>query len=1086
MKKISTLLMLFCAFVGTAWADTYNGVYTLQVDENQIRGYVVAGEGYADYPVLDGITYTGCEGNSVAAIENGKNWYIVTKNEGTSYYFYNVALQKFLVGTGSQINFGNTPYEWSISVNGSYLNIQDVANPGKYLSGGCGRAAADRPVAYDTNNNDGGAKHTLTVVENGTTTFAEAIADAENKIAKHLTPTPEGVTHTSLRLSEGLLATQEDGQYKWTSPKLAVPANVGKIRVTFLKNSNNEKPAGFPCITLAEFYLYDKDGNAVTLTEANFSSNATQGDEGKISALCNGAISKQDGEGDNDWYWHSQWSGTPNPYGYHYLELDVTNVNADLSEYQIGWVTRRAQASPADVVISTGATTAEAAKNANTQMLPQVSTEIAKLYTIKSVRTKKFLAYDETQVKPQQINAVNNNSYWYFTQGTDGKVVMHNVVSGKVLGTNFEMASAGEWYVSPAGYRPGVVFSKTADVTINNCIDDQSGSIGSWSHNAGDEEGTTWLAEEVEIAAVDVPVFSLNSMKIASIGEATTELVVDQWYILNNVGRGNYVSQEGNNWKMRGADQVAAGALAKEKAGYLFKITKNGEYYNIMSGNGKYFQLGYNSATTSATPVNYEIGKIGASTDNFYLLDKDHGYVADGQVTGSSFVGWSTSSPTNAGGNDSYKLLPVELFDLGEIGVLKAELEDALAAAQTQYTSLPKGEGVGKYTVPADIETQFAAIAEFCEGIDENTSIDAINAKKEALEALVASVQLNMPEAGKFYRMHNDNKYITSGVTDGGRIALSEDYNNATTVYYYDGTHLLAFNTGLYFGLNASDWTFEAVGSNDISAIEFVAAANGAVAKYNVKSADRWLHRTDAYVNRCTNNTCGNAHNWTIEEVTWLPIPVNVEAGYTTIYSPVELALSYNRFKAYTVSETSATSAMLVEQEVVPAGVGVVLELQEGAEVVNDCVFLQVKATETTNVTSALLGTYADEYIETDAYVLGYINVAEEGQPEKKEVGFYTAALNVNTDTSNDGTEEEPAVTYEAWLNNGFKAYLPKASGASLVLRFNFGGNTTAIESVVAPAFDANAPIYDLSGRRVMNAVKGGLYIQNGKKFIVR
>jgi hypothetical protein len=52
------------------------------------------------------------------------------------------------------------------------------------------------------------------------------------------------------------------------------------------------------------------------------------------------------------------------------------------------------------------------------------------------------------------------------------------------------------------------------------------------------------------------------------------------------------------------------------------------------------------------------------------------------------------------------------------------------------------------------------------------------------------------------------------------------------------------------------------------------------------------------------------------------------------------------------------------------------------------------------------------------------------------------------------------------------------------VLRFNFGGNTTAIESVVN-GLDANAPIYDLSGRRVKVATKG-IYIQNGKKFMVK
>ena len=115
---------------------------------------------------------------------------------------------------------------------------------------------------------------------------------------------------TSLRISEGLLATQENTQYKWTSAKLTAPTEgeFNKIRVTFLKTSNNEKPAGFPCVAIAEFYLYDKNGNAVTLAAERFSSNATHVGEGSIAELCDGATSKQDGEGDNDWYWHSQWT----------------------------------------------------------------------------------------------------------------------------------------------------------------------------------------------------------------------------------------------------------------------------------------------------------------------------------------------------------------------------------------------------------------------------------------------------------------------------------------------------------------------------------------------------------------------------------------------------------------------------------------------------------------------------------------------------------------------------------------------------------------------------------------------------------
>lgn len=43
------------------------------------------------------------------------------------------------------------------------------------------------------------------------------------------------------------------------------------------------------------------------------------------------------------------------------------------------------------------------------------------------------------------------------------------------------------------------------------------------------------------------------------------------------------------------------------------------------------------------------------------------------------------------------------------------------------------------------------------------------------------------------------------------------------------------------------------------------------------------------------------------------------------------------------------------------------------------------------------------------------------------------------------------------------------------------------IQNVVAgPAFDANAPIYDVVGRQVSAPLKKGIYIQNGRKFIVK
>ena len=79
-------------------------------------------------------------------------------------------------------------------------------------------------------------------------------------------------------------------------------------------------------------------------------------------------------------------------------------------------------------------------------------------------------------------------------------------------------------------------------------------------------------------------------------------------------------------------------------------------------------------------------------------------------------------------------------------------------------------------------------------------------------------------------------------------------------------------------------------------------------------------------------------------------------------------------------------------------------------------------------------------------------------------VGFYAPSYNLETIPAN-------------------KAYLETAQLASKAIAMNFGGNVTGVSQAMVVA-NENAPIYDLSGRRVAKAVKGGVYIQNGKKFV--
>ncbi len=323
---------------------------------------------------------------------------------------------------------------------------------------------------------------------------------------------------------------------------------------------------------------------------------------------------------------------------------------------------------------------------------------------------------------------------------------------------------------------------------------------------------------------------------------------------------------------------------------------------------------------------------------------------------------------------------------------------------------------------------------------------------------LVADYESSIPAEGKYYTFKNGDYYITSGVTND-RIAMSTA-EDATAIYYFDGSHLLAYTTGLYFGLNGNDWTFESVGSNNISEIEFCPAVNGAEGKCNIKSGGRWLHRTDGYVNRCSANTCGDAHNFSFEEVESLPVSIT-SAGYATLYAPVALEIA-DDVKAYTVAIVDGKYASMkeIESGVIPANTGVILKGDEGT-------YDFVITTTTETVDTELAGTVAATYITEDAYVLGIVD---------EEVGLYTATKN----------QQEGA----AWKNNSHKAYLPAPVDANGIASysFNFDWNgTTGVENIESAVNNAeNGKIYDITGRTIKAITAPGIYIVNGKKVVVK
>ncbi|MBR6647776.1 MAG: hypothetical protein IKL29_00125, partial [Bacteroidaceae bacterium] len=103
----------------------------------------------------------------------------------------------------------------------------------------------------------------------------------------------------------------------YKTPEIMLPAAINGVRVTFLANTIGSAAGGglyggYPMIALGELELLDGSGNKVELTEANFTANYTEVNEGfesTVARLCDGVLG---GAGS---YYHSPWGGTaPSEY----------------------------------------------------------------------------------------------------------------------------------------------------------------------------------------------------------------------------------------------------------------------------------------------------------------------------------------------------------------------------------------------------------------------------------------------------------------------------------------------------------------------------------------------------------------------------------------------------------------------------------------------------------------------------------------------------------------------------------------------------------------------------------------------------
>ncbi|MBR6483262.1 MAG: hypothetical protein IKT26_08575, partial [Bacteroidaceae bacterium] len=198
---------------------------------------------------------------------------------------------------------------------------------------------------------------------------------------------------------------------------------------------------------------------------------------------------------------------------------------------------------------------------------------------------------------------------------------------------------------------------------------------------------------------------------------------------------------------------------------------------------------------------------------------------------------------------------------------------------------------------------------------------------------------------------------------------------------------------------------------------------------------------------------------------------IGVGKGIGTFSAPFATLVPEGVTAYYAASKTANGATLAVmEGDAIPANQGVILVGEAGiasAPMIpakTDGTEIAADATIDGNLFCHTAGT--THVLELGDYVLGN-RVKIDGEYFTKGIAFYQGTV---------GT-----------VAGKNKAYIVLGAGSQVkAYALDFGGEVTRISGVEENASDAHLPVYDLSGRRVSQLNKGGVYIRGGKKFIVK
>lgn len=503
-------------------------------------------------------------------------------------------------------------------------------------------------------------------------------------------------------------------------------------------------------------------------------------------------------------------------------------------------------------------------------------------------------------------------------------------------------------------------------------------------------------------------------------------------------------------------DLVNGFKIYNKAAGSLLTLRKaeNGNSQAVMSATDNRNQFKIYPSTQS-----------GITGNAFCFKLDDDGFYVNTQQVGNDKVlrGWNETD-----GGSSCRVFAPNSF-----------IVDATKDYNNYYvkaSELPKGAlGTNSYLETNDNLANFKA--HFAAASNRDANVDQINTLVEDWKKIndVAAEETTI-EADKSYRLYNakDKKWLCVRTTDNTKLTTDASANNSIgSVVTFTSAESGRFRMMIegktigkfvqkYANITLENSTSNSKGSYEVNRI----GTTFTFQDYANKNQYSYLH---------CNNTDGtsNVVGWeTSNELTptyWHVVPATtaeidmkaVEGNtYATVYLPFNV--SYVDNADVYVGKLNEGKTILNMTKVdggIPAEKGVVLVGNTGKATLN------IGETTATISENDLVGTNINIAFTNDAPRANYLVFGKD--KDSNTVGFYVPSESVPNIPAN-----------KAYINASI------LSNTAAAIALNFNGTATGVNTVVLGENGVNAPVFDLSGRRVVAPVKGGVYIQNGKKFI--